>query len=756
MKPETQQHVPVRILIAEDSPTQAQRLRHILEGQGYEVSVAGNGRTALEMARQFCPAMIISDVVMPEMDGYELSRRIKADAALRDIPVILVTTMSDPRDVIRGLECGADNFVLKPYDADYLLARVRYVLVNRDVRRPDDMGVGVEICFAGNRHFITADRLQILNLLLSTYDAAIQRNRELNRSQEELQSLNRKLRRSQEDLRLLNARVEAANRAKSTFLATMSHEIRTPMNGVLGMIELLSLTRLDAEQSSTVEIVRESGKSLLRIIDDILDFSKIEAGKLEVRPEIASIKEAIEGVHNIFSGNASSRGLRIRSSVDPRISPAVLVDPLRLRQILSNFVSNALKFTAQGSIEIRAELIERLDGEDRVRFSVTDTGIGISPENQQRLFEPFMQAEDDTTRRFGGTGLGLTICRRLAEMMGGSIEMVSELGKGTTMILHLSVPIANPKELAEIDAEGTPDSLRAAMRMRRAAPGAAQAEAEGTLVLSVDDHATNRMILERQLNALGYAAVSAKDGREAMSLWESGQFGLVITDCNMPEMDGYELVRGIRALESASGEKRVPIIACTANALGGEADHCLAAGMDDYLVKPFELKDLLKKLDQWLPIPEAAAAWSGQSDQPPESTTAGTGAAAPLDRSVLAAISGGDAGAERDILLDFKRVNDEDAAMLERAVSKSDLPQVTRATHRIKGASRMVGAIGLASVCERIEHASRVHDWTTVAISMNAFHHEWTRLNGYFDSLWSNHPGSRTGKAGTNNVEAAS
>ena len=276
----------------------------------------------------------------------------------------------------------------------------------------------------------------------------------------------------------------------------MSHEIRTPMNGVLGMLELLSLTKLDAEQRTTLEIVRESGKSLLRIIDDILDFSKIEAGKLEVRPEVASIKEVIEGVLNIYSGNASSKGLLLKPIVDPQISPAVLVDPVRLRQILNNFVSNAIKFTSQGTIEIKAELIERADGEDRVRFSVKDTGIGISAENQQRLFQPFSQAEGDTARRYGGTGLGLTICRRLADMMGGSIEMVSELGKGTTMILTLSLPIADPKDLPKTDPEGTRDLLSATTRMRRMAPSVAQAETEGTLVLLVDDHPTNRMLLD--------------------------------------------------------------------------------------------------------------------------------------------------------------------------------------------------------------------------------------------------------------------
>ena len=525
------------------------------------------------------------------------------------------------------------------------------------------------------------------------------------------------------------AEVEAANRAKSTFLATMSHEIRTPMNGVMGMVELLALTRLDAEQRTTLEIVRESGKSLLRIIDDILDFSKIEAGRLEVRPEPASIKEVIEGVFNIYSGNASSKGLLLKPVVDPEISPAVWVDPWRLRQILNNFVSNAIKFTSKGSIEIEAKLIERVDAEDRVRFLVKDTGIGVSHENQRQLFQPFSQAEGDTTRRFGGTGLGLAICRRLADLMGGAIEMVSELGKGTTMTLTVALPIADPKDLRKTEPEGQRDLLGDTTKMRRMAPSVAQAEKEGTLVLLVDDHPTNRLLLSRQVKILGYAAESAENGTDALNKWMSGRFSMVVTDCNMPEMDGYELARRIRKIESVNACARTPILACTANALGGEAESCFAAGMDDYLAKPVKLKELLKKLDQWLPIPEAEAALAEHSDPLAEAT------AAPIDRAVLAEISGGDAAAERDILLDFRRVNDEDAAMLKQAVDKSDLPQVTRASHRIKGASKMIGAMPLASVCEHIEHASRANDWNTIKVYMETFHQEYLRLDAYFNAF---------------------
>ncbi len=533
---------------------------------------------------------------------------------------------------------------------------------------------------------------------------------------------------------------DAANRAKSVFLATMSHEIRTPMNGVLGMLELLALTRLDAEQRGALGVVRESGQALLRIIDDILDFSKIEAGRLELRPEPASVARVIERARRMYGGIASGKGLQLEVSVDPRIAPALLFDPVRLGQILNNLLSNALKFTAQGGITLTAQQLQRSEGRETLRIVVSDTGIGVSEADRARLFQPFTQLEPVTQMsgadpHRSGTGLGLAICRRLAEMMQGEIEMQSTPGRGTRLMLTLTLPLADERELPQHGPDEGASDLATALAGRRVAPSVDEAEQRGTLVLVVDDHPTNRIVLQHQLRALGYAAEALEDGEQALQFWRDRKVGLLITDCHMPRLSGYELARSIRAEEARQGDgRRLPIIACTANALDGEAEACFAAGMDSYLSKPVEVTALMAALDRWLPLTgpqpgELAAALGG-------SEAAADDGLPVLDASVLAPLAQGAPGVVEEILRDYRRSTEQDAAQLRLWVEQGNGEAIAAVAHRLHGAARAVGAASLASVCDQIERSSRSFNWLSVESQMVRFEAELSRLSEHLDSAW--------------------
>jgi signal transduction histidine kinase/CheY-like chemotaxis protein len=513
------------------------------------------------------------------------------------------------------------------------------------------------------------------------------------------------------DLEAAREVATAADRSKSAFLATISHEIRTPMNGVLGLLELLALGPLAPAQRLQVATIRESAQSLLRIIDDLLDISKIEAGRLDLSPEPASIAEVVASVSAAYAGVASAKNLILEEELDAGISPWVMVDHLRLRQILNNLVSNAIKFTDRGKVGLSARLETREGGHDLVRFTVRDTGIGVSKANQAKLFQPFVQAEPRTSRRFGGTGLGLSICQRLAGMMGSTIGMESAEGRGTTMTLVLRLPIASGTAMPPRPGDMVPG--QAPNPAFRECPTVEEAERERTLVLVADDHPVNRMVLQRQLATIGYASECAENGREMLELWRTGRFALLLTDCHMPEIDGYEVALTVRSEEGARNLPPVPIIACTANAMKGEAERCIQVGMNDYLAKPVQIPELAGKLRMWLPW-QAKGGLPGRAPEVENDLAAATSTAEPIDQATLDAVTGGSAAFAREVLQGFSDGYEARRAELHAALDYRDHRRVAEHAHRMAGACRTVGALRLARICTRIEIAAKDAAWKAI------------------------------------------
>lgn len=630
------------ILIVDDDDLQRELMRNVLEDLGLEIHEAVNGAEALVVFRERSPMLVVMDIHMPVMDGFQACQEMKQLCGGDGAAIILVTGMEDLASVQKAYDMGAMEFITKPFDWRMLRMRVKYILriqqsylgVQKNVERlawaqraagvgswkldpkAESMCVSDEVvrmlglmngekCFSFN-DLSTAIHKVDHKKLLSAYKRLLEDNTPLDLDvtldlpggesvilhlygetildesghqidvNGTVQDITKR--------KMAEDKIREASAMKDQFLANISHELRTPVNGVMGMADILQQTNLDEEQAMLTGHIVESSKHLLSVLNDVLDFAAMESGSVRLKSGPFNLNRTVESSGKLLEAMAHAKNLKMSIVLANDVPEFVIGDAGRIRQILLNLAGNAIKFTEQGRIGIKVS-IEKRDGQNcLVRFAVKDTGIGIPLKKQKMVFEQFVQVDGSLTRNFGGTGLGLAISKELVGLMGGTIDLYSREGEGTEVWFVL------PLEIVEEFPSEKPN-------LNQVLPDVFNSQDQGRILL-VEDNPINQLFTKKALERLGFLVDVSGNGLEALAQVQRESYGVVLMDCQMPVMDGYEATRQIRKL--GEDYKQVPIIALTAHALETDREKCLKAGMDDYMTKPFVGADLALFVTKWL------------------------------------------------------------------------------------------------------------------------------------------------------------
>ncbi len=644
--------------MVDDKPANLFALEQILNKLDVMLFKAESGNKALELTLSNDFALVLLDVQMPAMNGYEVAEFMRSEESTSQIPIIFVTAIDrNDRFELKGYDSGAVDFIFKPVNPHILLSKVK--------------------------------------IFLELYQAKV-----------ELEKKNEQLEASMAAADHMAKVATAASQAKSQFLANMSHELRTPMNSILGFSDMLIDEDLTEYQRENLSIIRGSAQGLLNLINDILDFSKIEAGQLDVEMIECSLATLVSAVESMMKPLAAERSLDLQVMIGDGLPTHIKSDPCRLRQCLVNLVSNALKFTDEGHVYVKVSLHEDKH-ESFIHFDVEDTGIGIPKDRQKVIFESFMQADGSTTRKYGGTGLGLTVTRQLSELMGGELRLSSVPEKGSTF--SLSVPVG-----MDVDGQALLNGNYVVEQVRDETQGENTPLFSGH-VLVAEDVEGNQVLMKLMLSKLGVEVAIAEDGSQAVEMALSHNFDLILMDMQMPNMNGYEATRALK-----QQGYNTPVVALTANALKGDALKCTEAGCDSYLTKPIDRRELRGILATYLPVKEGIESQTSDlesegldSGKSPSNSQTGRSDELP-DEAIISweqlIDRMGDEETIREIMPTYLKDIKKHFESLSMAVKSGDCSAIASHAHALKGVGRNLGTKTLLEIASQIEMSGRAND----------------------------------------------